>query len=171
MPNTLTHSLSPHSFPFLSLFVFLEKKELQHIVVFNIYKAGFCYFWKKKGKTLGTHEILLCPLAYDQIPDLYDCPGEGSQTVRNVALLLAWAAPTVTLSWKVPWSCPAGGEQQHRLVLKSKPSSASLRCPCCTSRLSCALLLVTAILLVSQPSPSRPCKGVPWEPCLRVEFT
>lgn len=170
MPNTLTHSLSPHSSPFLSLFVFLEKKELQHIVVFNIYKAGFCYFWKKKGKTLGTHEILLCPLAYDQIPDLYDCPGEGSQTVRNVALLLACAAPTVTLSWQVPWSCPAVGEQ-HRLVLKSKPSSASLRCPCCTSRLSCALLLVTAILLVSQPSPSRPCKGVPWEPCLRVEFT
>lgn len=147
MPNTLTHSLSPHSFPFLSLFVFLEKKELQHIVVFNIYKAGFCYFWKKKGKTLGTHEILLCPLAYDQIPDLYDCPGEGSQTVRNVALLLAWAAPTVTLSWQVPWSCPAvrgaaapaGSQEQAQLGFAQVSLlhfQTQLRPPPCDSHLA-----------------------------------
>lgn len=48
MPNTLTHSLSPHSFPFsLCSFVF-GKKKLQHIVVFNIYKGRFLLFLKKR---------------------------------------------------------------------------------------------------------------------------
>lgn len=47
MPNTLTHSLSPHSSPF-SLHLFLEKK-LQHIVVFNIYKGRFLLFVGEKN--------------------------------------------------------------------------------------------------------------------------
>lgn len=62
MPNTLTHSLSPQSSPF-SLCSFVFGKKLQHIVVFNIYKGRFLLFLEKK--TVGTHEILLCPFACD----------------------------------------------------------------------------------------------------------
>lgn len=62
MPNTLTRS---HLTPPLSLSVrlFLEKKNYNTLLFLTFIKAGFCYFWKKK--TLGTHEILLCPFACD----------------------------------------------------------------------------------------------------------
>lgn len=47
-------------FFFFFSFVFGEKIELQHIVVFNLYKeAAFCYFWG--GKRLGTYETFLYP--------------------------------------------------------------------------------------------------------------
>lgn len=47
MPNTSrAHSLH------LSLCSVLGEVELQHIVVFNLYKKQlFCYFWKKKKPT------------------------------------------------------------------------------------------------------------------------
>lgn len=64
MPNTLSHSLSPHSSPFsLCSFVF-GKKNYNTLLFLTFIKAGFCYFWKKKNP-LGTHEILLCPFACD----------------------------------------------------------------------------------------------------------
>lgn len=48
MPNTLSHSLSPHSSPFsLCSFVF-GKKNYNTLLFLTFIKAGFCYFWKKK---------------------------------------------------------------------------------------------------------------------------
>lgn len=54
MPNTSrAHSLH------LSLCSVLGEVELQHIVVFNLYKKQlFCYFWKKKKTNQALRELL-----------------------------------------------------------------------------------------------------------------
>lgn len=70
MPNTLLALAS--LLPFLWFVCFWKKKkELQHIVVFNIYKGRFLLFLEEKKKMLGTGESLLCPLACGQIHDFH----------------------------------------------------------------------------------------------------
>lgn len=75
MPNTLLALTS--LLPFLWFVCFWKKKKNYNTLLFLTFiKAGFCYFWRKQ-KMLGTGEILLCPLACDQIHDLRLFPGEG----------------------------------------------------------------------------------------------
>lgn len=77
MPNTLpalSHLSPPPSL--LHLFLEKEKKNYNTLLFLTFIKAGFCSFWRKQ-KMLGTGEILLCPLACDQIHDLRLFPGEG----------------------------------------------------------------------------------------------
>lgn len=86
MPNT---SLSLSFFPFfLCSFVFgKKKKELQHIVVFNLYKKQlFVISGGKKDQALN--ETFLYP--YVVWPDtqfLFDFPGKDSHTLRNRKVL------------------------------------------------------------------------------------
>lgn len=51
MPNTLTHSLSPHSSPFLSLFVFFGKKKNYNTLLFLTFiKQVFVISGRKKER-------------------------------------------------------------------------------------------------------------------------
>lgn len=79
MPKTLLALTSLLPFLWFICFWKKKKKELQHIVVFNIYKGRFLLFLEKKKKMLGTGELLSCPLACDQIHDFYWLPVEESR--------------------------------------------------------------------------------------------
>lgn len=83
MPNMCV-SLSP--FFFCYCYLFLKKKiiELQHIVVFNLYKKQLLLFLEKKER-LGTYETSLYPSVVS--PDtqfILDFPGKDSHAFTNV---------------------------------------------------------------------------------------
>lgn len=84
MPNT---SLSLF-FPFFCSFVFEKKKiiELQHIVVFNLYKKQLFVISGVVGRKDQAHLTKLsCALRWcHQIQFLFDFPGKDSHTCTNV---------------------------------------------------------------------------------------
>lgn len=100
MPNTLL-AFTRSSLSLVRLFWKKKKKELQHIVVFNIYKGRFLLLLEKKKKMLGTGESLV-PFGVGSDSGFPLIPG-----VRTAELVpLARAAPLCTLHWQVPWSPP-----------------------------------------------------------------
>lgn len=94
MPNTLTHSLTSLLLSLSLVRLFLEKKNYNTLLFLTFIKADFCYFWgEKRCQALRRFSYALWRVIRFII--YIDFPGEGSQRVRDVKLLLAWATPTM----------------------------------------------------------------------------
>lgn len=107
---------------------------------------------------LGTGEILLCPLACDQIHDLRLFPGEGPtcQDCKVPAGLVSPPTPPPRAC-----RCPAVRRAAAEAAPGQKPGSASLRCPCVSILLLCDRHLADDPVLSTPPLQMGFSEGLP----------